>query len=116
MGEASDVQHSRHDLHGRQSAPSTFSKRESDLDQLAPLVDIAAFIDARIASGTSNLYSETIEEIERYLFARTLESTDGNQSRAAEVLGITRGKVRDRIAFFGIQLGRAVSFNVSIDS
>ncbi len=45
-----------------------------------------------------------MEEIERYLFARTLQATGGNQSKAAEMLGITRGKVRDRIAYFGIQL------------
>jgi len=96
-------------------ASSIFSKSDDDLEHVSPPVDIAAFIDARIASGTSNLYSETIEEIERYLFAKVLERTDGNQSRAAEMLGITRGKVRDRIAFFGIQLGRAISFNVGPD-
>ena len=99
-----------------ETAPSVFSKSNDDLEYVSPPVDIAAFIDARIASGTSNLYSETIEEIERYLFARALERTDGNQSRAAEMLGITRGKVRDRIAFFGIQLGRAISFNVGVDN
>jgi two-component system nitrogen regulation response regulator GlnG len=101
-------------------APGTRSKIEFLQEGLSvddgppgvqPLVDIAAFIDARLALGTSNLYSEVIEESERYLFAKTLEATDGNQSKAAEILGITRGKVRDRIAHFGIQLDRAVSFN-----
>jgi len=114
-GGASIAPNSRSESLGIDSAPSVLSKsddNDDDFDHVAQAVDIAAFIDARIASGTSNLYSETIEEIERYLFAKALERTDGNQSRAAELLGITRGKVRDRIAFFGIQLGRAVSFNV----
>ncbi|MFO1064893.1 MAG: sigma-54 dependent transcriptional regulator [Pirellulales bacterium] len=69
---------------------------------------IEAFIEARL--GTSNnLYAEAVEELERYLFARVLETTGGNQSRAAEILGITRGKVRDRIAAFNIQLDRTVT-------
>jgi two-component system nitrogen regulation response regulator GlnG len=93
-----------------EEAPSVTILDES-VEALKPIVDIVSFIDARLASGTTNLYSETIEEIERYLFAKTLQATDGNQSKAAEILGITRGKVRDRIAFFGIQLGREVSFS-----
>lgn len=71
--------------------------------------DIVAFIDDRLAAGSNDLYNETMEEIERYLFARTLSDTNGNQSKAAEILGITRGKVRDRIAYFGIQLDRAIT-------
>jgi two-component system nitrogen regulation response regulator GlnG len=47
--------------------------------------------------------------MERFLFTRVLRETEGNQSRAAEILGITRGKVRDRIAAFGIALDRSVS-------
>jgi two-component system nitrogen regulation response regulator GlnG len=43
------------------------------------------------------------------LFAKVLEVTSGNQSKTAELLGITRGKVRDRIAAFGILLERTVS-------
>ncbi len=71
--------------------------------------DIGCFIDGRLADGTANLYNETMEEVERYLFAKTLSNTNGNQSKAAEILGITRGKVRDRIAHFGIQLDRAIT-------
>lgn len=118
-GGASIAPNLRSESLGIDSAPSVLSKNddnEDDFEHVAQAVDIAAFIDARIASGTSNLYSETIEEIERYLFAKALERTDGNQSRAAELLGITRGKVRDRIAFFGIQLDRAVSFNIGVDN
>jgi two-component system nitrogen regulation response regulator GlnG len=96
-------------------ANSGFSQDEYGVEDISTgiqtIVDIAAFIDARLAAGTSNLYSEAIEEIERYLFVKTLEATGGNQSKAAEILGITRGKVRDRIAHFRIQLDRAVSFD-----
>ena len=66
------------------------------------------FIEERIAAGSTNVYAEALEQMERRLFAKVLDVTNGNQSKTAEVLGITRGKVRDRIAAFGIQLGRTV--------
>ena len=71
--------------------------------------DLSTFIDTRLSAGTTNLYAEAIEEIEKYLFTRILVETNGNQSRAAEILGITRGKVRDRIAYFKIQLERSIT-------
>lgn len=71
--------------------------------------DLGLFIDKRLFDGSTDLYKETIEEVERYLFMRTLNDTNGNQSKAADILGITRGKVRDRIAYFGIVLDRAVT-------
>ena len=67
------------------------------------------FIDERLAAGSTNLYAEALEQLERRLFARVLDVAGGNQSKTAEILGITRGKVRDRIAAFGIQLERTVT-------
>jgi DNA-binding NtrC family response regulator len=76
-----------------------------------PEIDLKAFVERRLASNTTDLYAETVEVMERFLFTRVLRETAGNQSRAAEVLGITRGKVRDRIAAFNI----SVDTNVSIE-
>lgn len=70
---------------------------------------IMDFIRDRLEAGSTDLYNETIEQIERRLFAEVLQHAGGNQSKAAEILGITRGKVRDRIASFDIQLDRTVS-------
>lgn len=70
---------------------------------------LMSFVDSRIREGTTSLYAEALEQIERRLFTQVLEATGGNQSRAAEILGITRGKVRDRIASFGIQVDKTVS-------
>ena len=67
------------------------------------------FIDERLVAGSTNLYAEALEQLERRLFARVLDVAGGNQSKTAEILGITRGKVRDRIAAFGIQLERTVT-------
>jgi len=67
------------------------------------------FIEERLLAGSTQLYDEVLEQVERRLFARVLEETRGNQSRTAEILGITRGKVRDRIATFGIHMDRTIS-------
>ena len=68
-----------------------------DFDSLEHL---QKFIEIRMSEGSENLYAESIEELERFLFRRVLSHTGGNQSKAALMLGITRGKVRDRIAKF----------------
>jgi two-component system nitrogen regulation response regulator GlnG len=78
-------------------------------DDGLPAADLRQFVADRLKSSTDDLYAETLEMMERFLFTRVLRETEGNQSRAAEILGITRGKVRDRIAAFGIALDRSVS-------
>jgi two-component system nitrogen regulation response regulator GlnG len=47
--------------------------------------------------------------MERYLITRVLQATEGNQTKASEILGITRGKIRDRVNLFQISLGTVVS-------
>lgn len=71
--------------------------------------DLAAFVSGRLREDSTELYAEALEQMERYLITRVLQFTDGNQSRAAEILGITRGKVRDRIRQFGISMDKKVS-------
>jgi nitrogen regulation protein NR(I) len=71
--------------------------------------DLHAFIEARLRENTSDLYAEALEFMERMLITRVLQETGGNQSKAAGVLGITRGKIRDRIAAFDISVDKSVS-------
>ena len=80
-------------------------------DDGLPDSELRHFVDERLAAATTNLYAEAVEMMERFVLTRVLQETGGNQSRAAEILGITRGKIRDRIAAFGISVGK----NVSID-
>ena len=70
---------------------------------------LESFIAERLEAGSTQLYDEVLEQVERRLFARVLAATGGNQSKTAEILGITRGKVRDRIATFGISMDRTIS-------
>ncbi|QDT41674.1 Nitrogen assimilation regulatory protein [Gimesia alba] len=83
----------------------------SETGDTLPLSDLRLFVDERLLANSTDLYSETLETMERYLLTRILNETGGNQTRAAEILGITRGKIRDRIAQFGISLEKTVSID-----
>jgi DNA-binding NtrC family response regulator len=85
---------------------SSLSSSNGDHSSITSLKDLGTFIERRLAEKSENLYAEVVSELERYLFMRVLEATAGNQSRAATILGITRGKVRDRIATFGLDVDR----------
>lgn len=89
------------------STPSIGAEASTNESEF-PDFDLARFVEQRLASESTDLYDETVEMMERYLFARVLEATNGNQSKTAEILGITRGKVRDRIATFSITVDKAV--------
>jgi DNA-binding NtrC family response regulator len=90
--------------------PAHSTKSEKSPSGL-PVANLVEFIDQRLDCESSNLYAEALEMMERYLFTRVLQTTGGNQKQAAEILGITRGKVRDRIAAFEISLDTTVAIS-----
>lgn len=51
---------------------------------------------------TTNLYDMLLTEVEAPLFKATLEHTKGNQSRAAELLGLNRGTLRKKLKTYGL--------------
>ncbi len=71
-------------------------------------VDLCRFIDGLTGAGSENLYQETLQMMERYLIARVLRETHGNQSQAARRLGITRGSLRNKMRDLGIQIEQVV--------
>lgn len=71
--------------------------------------ELSAFIQRRITAGSEDLYAESIEFLERRLLARVLHETAGNQSKAARMLGITRGSLRNKIRTLGIEMQHVVS-------
>ena len=50
-----------------------------------------------------DLYGMVLSEVERPLFQKVMEYTSGNQSRAAEILGINRGTLRKKLKQHGIE-------------
>jgi hypothetical protein len=47
--------------------------------------------------------------MERTLLTAVLTHTEGNQSKAADILGITRGSLRNKIRLLGINIERKVN-------
>ena len=100
----------------RQTAPATPAAPPEPESAVGPSFNLKAFTEERLAAESSDLYAEAIEFMERYVLTRVLQEAGGNQTRASEILGITRGKVRDRVKQFGINLNRNVEIASSTDA
>jgi DNA-binding NtrC family response regulator len=74
-----------------------------------PPSDLAWLVKLRLASGSENLYAEALEFMERFVVTGVLQTTAGNQSKAAKILGITRGSLRNKTHALGIKIGQVVS-------
>jgi Fis family transcriptional regulator len=48
------------------------------------------------------LYDLVIREVEEPLFRAVLDYAEGNQSRAADILGINRGTLRKKLKVYGL--------------
>jgi two-component system nitrogen regulation response regulator GlnG len=69
------------------------------------------FINEQLAAGREDLHDVTVRHVERILLTRVLQHTGGNQLRAAKLLGITRGSLRNKLRDLGITIGRSVEVN-----
>ncbi|MEZ6044138.1 MAG: sigma-54 dependent transcriptional regulator [Planctomycetaceae bacterium] len=67
-------------------------------------MDLDSFIDQRLHTGSTDLYSETIACAERHLLQKVLNQTKGNQVQASAILGISRVTLRNRIRTLGINI------------
>ncbi|HWB08276.1 MAG TPA: sigma-54 dependent transcriptional regulator [Pirellulales bacterium] len=73
------------------------------------LKQLEHFIDESLEGGSVDLYASSLAQLEKYLFTRVLNHTGGNQSRAAKMLGITRGSLRNKIRSLQITIDQVVS-------
>ena len=70
--------------------------------------DLRQFVEERLDGGSNNLYAETLEFMERYVVTRVLRICEGNQSKAARMLGITRGCLRNKVRTLGVSIDTRV--------
>lgn len=73
----------------------------------APLSDcvshaLADYFEQLEGHPAANLYEMLMTEVEVPLLKATLAHTQGNQSRAAEILGINRGTLRKKLKQYGL--------------
>jgi DNA-binding NtrC family response regulator len=71
--------------------------------------DLAVFLNERLRANSESLYADAVEFMERYVVTRVLQITGGNQSKAAKILGITRGSLRNKTQALGIKIDQVVT-------
>jgi two-component system nitrogen regulation response regulator GlnG len=74
-------------------------------------LDWDRFINERLESGSRDIYADCLAVMERQLLTRILQRTGGNQLRAADLLGISRGSLRHKLRACGLAVERAVWAN-----
>jgi DNA-binding NtrC family response regulator len=70
--------------------------------------DLRRFVAERLESGSTDLYAEALEFMERYVVTRVLRVCEGNQSKAARMLGITRGCLRSKVRALKVSIDTLV--------
>ena len=63
---------------------------------------LGAYFERLNGHQPSGLYELVMREIEEPLFRAVMRHTDGNQCRAAEILGINRGTLRRKLEDYGL--------------
>ena len=63
---------------------------------------LARYFDHLDGSSVTDLYAMVMAEVEAPLLASVLEHTQGNQTRAAEMLGLNRGTLRKKLKQYGL--------------
>jgi Fis family transcriptional regulator, factor for inversion stimulation protein len=64
---------------------------------------VARYFDQLGTTMASNVYDMVLAEVEIPLLVRVLKYTRGNQSKAAIVLGLSRGTLRKKLKIYGIE-------------
>jgi DNA-binding NtrC family response regulator len=67
------------------------------------------YVQGQIRGNTCSLYADCVRHMEAMLLTDVLRHTNGNQSRAAAFLGITRGCLRSKLRLHGIMISSSVT-------
>ncbi len=67
-------------------------------------LDLERFIEQALGQTQPDLYARSLERMERDPITRVLKQTGGHQTRASELLGITRGSLRHKIRTLGLKV------------
>jgi two-component system nitrogen regulation response regulator GlnG len=75
----------------------------------------AVLLDRLLNDGGTNIYSEAVAAMDRYVLSHVLTRTQGNLSHAAKILGITRGSLRNKIRSLGLSIDRQIKVDDATD-
>ncbi|VAW50635.1 DNA-binding protein Fis [hydrothermal vent metagenome] len=79
-------------------------KNHQEISQLSHAVkhSIRRYLYELDGTQPNNMYNLVLKQIEQPLFEAILEHTKGNQSRAAELLGLNRGTLRKKLRSYNL--------------
>jgi len=60
-------------------------------------LSVQAYFEHLDGTPIQDLYQFVLNEVEQPLLKTVLQQTDGNQSKAAEILGLNRGTLRKKL-------------------
>jgi len=77
---------------------------DQEISQLSHAVkhSIRRYLYELDGTQPNNMYNLVLKQIEQPLFEAILEHTKGNQSRAAEMLGLNRGTLRKKLRSYNL--------------
>ncbi len=83
---------------------STSDAPVQEISQLSHAVkhSIRRFLYELDGAHPNNMYDLVLKQIEQPLFEAILEHTKGNQSRAADLLGLNRGTLRKKLRSYNL--------------
>ncbi len=86
---------------------------DDDTDpQAVPNVDwqmVRDFAEGAMASGEADVYRRTQDQVDRLLIRRAMELADGQQNRAAKLLGISRMTLRSKLRSMQLAVKKLLS-------
>ena len=82
----------------------TGENQPQEISQLSHAVkhSIRRYLFELEGTQPNNMYELVLKQIEQPLFEAILEHTKGNQSRAAEMLGLNRGTLRKKLRSYNL--------------
>ena len=83
---------------------SIVSGAVADSDSFADLIAhrVASYLDADDGTDPQGIYQRLLSEIERPLIEQAMRRAQGNQVRAARILGLNRNTLRKKLVDLGI--------------
>jgi two-component system nitrogen regulation response regulator GlnG len=91
----------------RASLPDADIEADSvpDVDQGA----LAEFVSTAIAGGETDVYRRALEHFDRLVISSALRQTNGQQNRAAEILGLSRATLRTKLRNMQLSVERVLA-------
>jgi Fis family transcriptional regulator len=71
--------------------------------------ELIRLFDSRLASDQTDLYRRALEQFDRVILRRALERCEGNLTRAAAMLGLSRVTLRSKLRALGLAGGKGNS-------